>query len=166
MVGAGIAGLNATYLLANAGLNVTIYEGSNRIGGRIQSKANAVAPGVITELGAEFIDGDHEDMLALVQMFGFSLIDTESPSEAGVQVAYFVRGRFWSEPEVIEALQPLVAIVDRDLSRLSENITFNCHSPYDVVLDRTTMQQYFRRYVKERVALRYPRGRSMFRRTA
>ena len=37
VVGAGIAGLNATYLLANAGLSVGLYEGSDHIGGRIQT---------------------------------------------------------------------------------------------------------------------------------
>jgi monoamine oxidase len=51
-----------------------------------------VAPNVYTELGGEFIDSDHEDMLALAAMFGFGLIDTQGPSEAGLQVAYFAQG--------------------------------------------------------------------------
>ncbi len=37
VVGAGIAGLTAAKLLKDAGHNVTIFEGTNRVGGRIQT---------------------------------------------------------------------------------------------------------------------------------
>ena len=39
IVGAGIAGLNAALTLQDAGLSCSIYEASNRIGGRIHSEA-------------------------------------------------------------------------------------------------------------------------------
>ena len=148
VVGAGIAGLNATYLLAQAGFNVALYEGSDHIGGRIQTNTGAVAAGVYTELGGEFIDSDHDDMLALAQLFGFGLIDTEAPSEDGLQVAYFAQGRLWSEEEVIAAFQPLAAIVDNDSSQLSDTITFDSHSSFDVRLDRTNLREYLQRNVK------------------
>ena len=121
VVGAGIAGLNATYLLAKAGLSVSLYEGSDHIGGRIQTNYGDVAPNIYTELGGEFIDSGHDDMLALASLFGFGLIDTEAPSEDGLEVAYFANGRLRSEDEVIAAFQPLAAIVDNDSSRLSDD---------------------------------------------
>ena len=71
---------------------MSLYEGSDHIGGRIQTNYGAVAPNVYTELGGEFIDSDHDDMLALAQMFGFGLIDTVAASEDGLQVAYFAKG--------------------------------------------------------------------------
>jgi len=145
VVGAGIAGLNTTYLLGQAGFRVALYEGSDHIGGRIQTNQGAVAPNVYTELGGEFIDSDHEDMLALAQMFRFGLIDTQAPSEAGLQVAYFAQGRLRSESKVIAAFQPLAAIVDSDVAQLSDSITFDSHSPFDTQLDRTTLRQYLRR---------------------
>ena len=145
VVGAGIAGLNATYLLAQAGLGVALYEGSDHIGGRIQTSYGAVAPDVYTELGGEFIDSDHGDMLALAEAFGLGLIDTQAPSEAGLQVAYYARGRLRSEDEVIAAFQPLAAIVDNDSAQLSDSITFDSHSPFDAQLDRTTLRQYLHR---------------------
>jgi len=88
VVGAGIAGLNATYLLAQAGFRVALYEGSDHIGGRIQTNYGAVAPNVYTELGGEFIDSDHDDMLALAQMFGLGLIDTQTPRDAIIENNY------------------------------------------------------------------------------
>ena len=135
VVGAGIAGLNATYLLARAGFSVGLYEGSDHIGGRIQTNYGGVAPNVYSELGGEFIDSGHDDMLALASNFDFGLIDTEAPSEHGLQVAYFANGRLRSEDEVIAAFQPLASIVDNDSSQLSDEITFDSHSRFDVRLD-------------------------------
>jgi monoamine oxidase len=145
VVGAGIAGLNATYLLAKAGLSVSLYEGSDHIGGRIQTAQGAVAPGVFTELGGEFIDSDHADMRALATTFGFGLIDTQAPSEAGLKVAYYADGRLRSEDEVIAAFQGLAAAVDNDLAQLSAQITYDSHSVFDARLDWTSMQAYLRR---------------------
>ncbi len=145
VVGAGIAGLNATYLLRQAGFDVTLYEGSDHIGGRIQTNYGAVAPNVYTELGGEFIDSDHDDMMALAQLFGLGLIDTQAPSENGLQVAYYAKGRLRSEAEVIAAFQPLAAIVDSDSSQLSDSITFDSHSRFDAHIDNTDLRQYLRR---------------------
>jgi monoamine oxidase len=148
VVGAGIAGLNATYLLAKVGLSVALYEGSDHIGGRIQTNYGDVAPNIYTELGGEFIDSGHDDMLALASLFGFGLIDTEAPSEDGLAVAYFANGRQRSEDEVIAAFQPLAAIVDNDSSRLSDEITFDSHSRFDARLDQTPLRDYLKRNVK------------------
>ena len=145
VIGAGIAGLNATHLLSRAGFEVTLYEGSDHIGGRIQTNYGGVAPNVYTELGGEFIDSDHDDMRALARMFGFDLIDTQAPSETGLQVAYFAKGRLRSESEVIAAFQPLASIVDNDSSQLSDTITYDSHSRFDARLDRTPSQTYLRR---------------------
>ena len=84
-------------------------------------------------------------MLALAQTFGFGLIDTEAPSEVGLQVAYFAKGRLRSEEEVIAAFRPLASIVDDDSSRLSDTITYDSHSPFDARLDRTPLRDYLRR---------------------
>jgi monoamine oxidase len=148
VVGAGIAGLNATYLMAKAGLPVALYEGSNHIGGRIQTNYGDVAPNIYTELGGEFIDSGHDDMLALASAFGFGLIDTEAPTEDGLQVAYYANGRLRSEEEVIAAFQPLAAIVDNDSAHLSDTITYDSHSRFDAQLDRTRLQDYLKRHVR------------------
>ena len=63
VIGAGIAGLNAAYQLKKAGHFATVYEARSRIGGRMLS-AN-LGNGLIVDLGAELINTDHADMLAL-----------------------------------------------------------------------------------------------------
>ena len=49
VVGAGIAGLNATLTLQDAGLSCTFYEASNRVGGRMHSDAITWADGMVSE---------------------------------------------------------------------------------------------------------------------
>jgi len=142
VVGAGVAGLNATYLLKRAGIFATLYEGSDHIGGRIQTDYNSLAPNLYTELGGEFIDSGHKDMRVLAKKFGLALIDTEAASEAGLQVAYYADGRLHSEDEVITAFQPLAAVVDNDSAQLSDEITYDSHSAFDAALDHTNLRNY------------------------
>jgi monoamine oxidase len=145
VVGAGVAGLNATFWLEKAGADVVLYEGSGHIGGRIQTDYGSVAPGVYTELGGEFIDSDHADMIALAANFGFGLIDTQAASENGLQVAYYAGGRLHSEAEVITAFQPLAAAVNNDLANLSGSITYDSHSAFDARLDQTPLSVYLQK---------------------
>ena len=144
IVGAGIAGLNAAYQLCKVGLRPTLYEGAASVGGRIKTNHNGVAPGVSVELGGEFIDSAHEDMLALASEFGFDLIDTQAPSESELNIAYFAQGRLYSDAEVIAAFQPLAAAVDADSAQLSDTITYDQRSAFDADLDQTNLRDYLR----------------------
>src|SRR5260370_25202988 len=75
VVGAGIAGLNAALTLQDAGLSCTIYEASNRIGGRMHSDAMTWADGMVSEGWGEFIYADHENIHQLIKRFGLRTID-------------------------------------------------------------------------------------------
>jgi monoamine oxidase len=75
IVGAGIAGLNAALTLQDAGLSCSIYEASDRIGGRMHSDAITWADGMVSEWCGEFIDGDHETLLQLIKRFGLRTVD-------------------------------------------------------------------------------------------
>ena len=71
IVGAGIAGLTAGYRLRQAGVKVSIYEASARVGGRMLSLPNAL--GIKTaELGGEFIDSGHVHIRHLAAELGLS----------------------------------------------------------------------------------------------
>ncbi len=62
IIGGGIAGLTAARHLTEAGLRVTLLEARNRLGGRICTHSIGDLP---VELGAEFIHGRPEEILAL-----------------------------------------------------------------------------------------------------
>ena len=67
IIGAGIAGLNAAYTFKKSGIKAKIYEASSRVGGRMQTARNFFGQGITTEIGGEFIDSSHTEMLALAK---------------------------------------------------------------------------------------------------
>ena len=72
IVGGGMAGLNTAYKLKKAGLTAKIFEGANRTGGRMYTTTNLLGEGLTTELGGEFIDSGHAEMLAPSKIFAVS----------------------------------------------------------------------------------------------
>lgn len=124
IVGGGIAGLNAAYQLQKAGFASLVYEGSNRVGGRMFTAQNLMGEGLSTELGGEFIDSIHEDILALANELGLELLDTWSPSESNLTEAYFFDGQHYSVEQVIEAFISIAPQIEADYNALPELIDY------------------------------------------
>ncbi|CCH55015.1 hypothetical protein BN8_04244 [Fibrisoma limi BUZ 3] len=144
IIGAGIAGLNAAHTLSKSGFdNFTIYEGATRTGGRMFSVNGLMGPGLTTELGGEFIDSTHEDMLNLVTEFGLTLLDTQAPSElALIKDAYFFNGRHYTLAEVVAAFQAIAPQIQQDIDSLPDDISYGSTDPTAVRLDRTSISAY------------------------
>ncbi|MDR7456116.1 MAG: FAD-dependent oxidoreductase [Armatimonadota bacterium] len=144
VVGAGIAGLTAAYYLRGAGVRATVYEASSRTGGRIFSRPNAIAPGLVTEFGGEFINSDHEDVLRLVRAFGLSLMDMEAPGEAALRDTYYFDGRHYTEEEIVRAFRPVARRIRAHAESLGDEIDFQ-HPGGATALDRQSLAAYLRR---------------------
>jgi protoporphyrinogen oxidase len=78
IIGAGVAGLHAGRLLAEAGRRVAIVEARNRIGGRIWTEPislhNSPLP-IPIELGAEFVHGLPPETWSLIRQAGLSTFE-------------------------------------------------------------------------------------------
>ncbi|MGB8360986.1 MAG: NAD(P)/FAD-dependent oxidoreductase [Acidimicrobiia bacterium] len=74
VVGAGLAGLTAATRLQGHGLEVTVLEARDRVGGRVWSKR--LDNGAIVELGGEWIDSSHRQLRLLADDLGVRMIDT------------------------------------------------------------------------------------------
>lgn len=144
IVGAGMAGLNAAYTLLKSGIRAKIYEASDRIGGRIYTARSLLAPGITTELGGEFVDSIHEDMLALALEFGLPLLDTKDPAEVNFREGYFFDGRHFTEAEVIEAFLTVVPQIDEDYNSTGEIVDFENEGGASA-LDNMSLSEYFDR---------------------
>ena len=145
IVGAGIAGLTAGYRLRQAGVKVSIYEASGRVGGRMLSLPNAL--GIKTaELGGEFIDSGHVHIRRLAAELGLALNDNlASDASLTSQDRYEFGGRIVSTAEVIRAFQPLAERITLDLTNLNVD-TVSYKTPGNGgQLDRTSISQYLRR---------------------
>ena len=73
VVGAGLAGLSAAEVLAEAGAEVTVLEARDRVGGRTWSQT--LANGATVEMGAEFILPGNTEVVALAKRLGLGLWD-------------------------------------------------------------------------------------------
>ncbi|MGI4022891.1 MAG: FAD-dependent oxidoreductase [Janthinobacterium lividum] len=143
IIGAGMAGLNCAYQLKKAGYTAAIYEGSKRVGGRIFTESNVLAPDLYTELGGEFIDSDHTDMLQLCNEFGLSLLDTKSEVDAELaRDSFYIDGRFYSENEVIKAFLPYASRIDADISSLPDEITYDSYDQNSKRFDNMSIKGY------------------------
>jgi len=88
VVGAGLAGLTAAYRLSGASnIDVSVYEGSSRIGGRCFT--GTFPNGQVYEKGGELIDTWHEDIRDLAKELRISLDD--HAADEPYKERYYVR---------------------------------------------------------------------------
>ena len=144
IVGAGMAGLHALHIFKKAGYNnVTVYEASNRVGGRIMTVQNVMAPGLTTEYGGEFIDSGHEDMLLLADELGLSLLDTQAPSELLLtKDVYFFNGQHYTLAQVIAEFENIAPAIEADYNATSDVIDYQHGNAFDQSLDNTSISEY------------------------
>jgi monoamine oxidase len=143
IVGGGMAGLNTAYKLQKAGLRAKIFEGADRTGGRMFTATNLLGDGLTTELGGEFIDSNHEEMLALIQEFGLEKIDTRAPEAASLKPeSYFFNGRHYTQDQAAKAFVPLAKRIFKDYDALGEVIDYKTEGG-GTAIDRATLSQYF-----------------------
>ncbi len=136
IIGAGIAGLNAAYTLKKSGIKAKIYEASARVGGRMQTARNFFGQGITTEIGGEFIDSNHTEMLALAKEFNLELIDTELDTLK--KQLFYIYNVSYSLEDVIKEFKKVAPKIAADQNKLDENVS----NPASVKLDRTPLKQY------------------------
>lgn len=74
VIGAGLAGLNASLILTELGYSVSLLEGSNRVGGRVNT---VIKDGHIMENGASEIGPQYARILDMVDRLDLKLIDED-----------------------------------------------------------------------------------------
>jgi monoamine oxidase len=73
IAGAGLAGLSAGYELARAGAAVTLIDARDYAGGRVRT-IREFAAGQHGEIGGEFIEPDHTEIIDLCRVFALPLV--------------------------------------------------------------------------------------------
>lgn len=144
IVGAGLAGLACGYELKKNGINATVFEASNRSGGRCYSlggdfAGNVNFPGQVVERGGEFIDNLHKTMLGYVREFN---LKTEDLSKQPGEVFYYFNGQRYSESAVVDEFRNFVAAMRTDLRSLSAQPTADNYTDADKKLDLLSLRDY------------------------
>jgi monoamine oxidase len=114
IVGAGMAGLMCARTLEKAGLRATLFEGQNRVGGRMWTAREGFSDGQLIELGGELIDTEHGLLRALAVELGLTLDDfLEVDKDVDADRLYF-DGDVLDDAALLTAWGPLAQKIRAD----------------------------------------------------
>jgi len=148
IVGAGIAGLNAALTLHDAGLSCTIYEASNRIGGRMHSDAITWEDGMVSEWCGEFIDSDHQTIQHLSERFGLKTIDLgKAVADQAQRLLYFFNC-FYTNEELWRSWSTLGPILDKQVQEVGFPTTYTHFTETGYRLDHQSVYDWIEQYVE------------------
>ncbi|UQA62591.1 flavin monoamine oxidase family protein [Polyangium aurulentum] len=120
IVGAGIAGLHCAYRLRKLGVSAKIYEGANRIGGRMFSDRMTFPDGQHCELGGELIDTGHATMRDLATELGIDLLDFKDDDPMLTTLVAHIDGKQLTAQEILTGYAPIAAKIDEALATLTD----------------------------------------------
>jgi monoamine oxidase len=110
VLGAGLAGLYAAYLLRQSNFSVCVLEARERVGGRVLTM-RTLARQQHAELGPEFIDSNHHRVIRLAERFNLTLSTRPdfwgvSPTPPFGRRAQRAWRQFWNEVYALAAQVP------------------------------------------------------------
>lgn len=136
VIGAGIAGLRTAMLLEEAGMEVTIYEASSRVGGRMYTVDEG--QGVLYEAGGEWIDADHSRSITLLNSLGIGILQNQRwPKKLIFNQEQTTEAQVWPD-----ALEDDIRIETMAKELCNEIGPHPYQNPLAVELDAVTMHQF------------------------
>lgn len=136
IVGAGIAGLNAAYQLKKLGINATVYEATTRVGGRMFTLKNYFGNGLTTDLGGEFVDANHEDIITLVKELNLEFYDLRT-DKLEKEMLFFNN----EAKDLTAGLQPFTAQLAKDIASLPAELNYKNAAQLEH-LDKQSIKEY------------------------
>ena len=147
IVGGGLAGLRCAEVLAAAGLDVVVLEARTRVGGRVFS--HHFSDGQTCERGAEFIDSNHAEVLALAARLGLTLTDRSADLDPAATLidaggrAVPMSMHASIQPDMARWLDAVAAVGDDDADEWG-NLAHLMHSLDLSVLSRLAIGRHIR----------------------
>jgi monoamine oxidase len=142
IIGAGIAGLNAALTLHDAGIRSTVYEASNRVGGRMHSDTTSWLNGQTSEDCGELIDSGHTTILSLAQRFNLSTVDLHAAEPRRSTETYFFDGRYYSAAQANKDFKPVFKMLTADNDAAPFPTLYNSFTEAGVDLDHMSLYQW------------------------
>jgi len=106
IIGAGAGGMRTAHRLMQYGIASTVYEASDRVGGRMYSNSDfgtldENGKGRVIEYGGEFISTEHTAIRNLVHQLGLQLEDANKLS-VGDEETYLIDDELYSEDQLMD----------------------------------------------------------------
>jgi monoamine oxidase len=147
VVGAGLAGLTATYRLKQAGFVAQLYEArTDRVGGRCWSDT---FPGsnLFYEHGGELIDQGHTDIRQLAQELRLDLVNLLAAETNGTEAFHLFDGQFYSYAEATDDLKQIWQQIHSDVSAASYPTLWDNNTQRGRELDAMSITDWINAYV-------------------
>jgi monoamine oxidase len=158
IVGAGIAGLSAALTLTHNGIRPTVYECSERVGGRMRSRADGYwSDGQTSEWCGELIDSDHTAIRALAQAFDLTLTDLLAAEPPGSSDTFFFNGEHYPRARAEMDFRPVREALQRDLDAAGSQVTWSTATEAAARLDEMSVYDWIESRVPD--GHRSPMGR-------
>jgi oxygen-dependent protoporphyrinogen oxidase len=125
VIGGGVAGLTAAFLLKDAGLAVTVLEGSPRLGGKLSVSE---VGGVAVDAGAEALLARRPEGTALIGELGLAgELETPGTTAAGIwtrgSIRSLPRRQFMGVPADFDELAATGILSDAGVTRARQDLT-------------------------------------------
>ena len=117
-MGAGLAGLTSAYRLKQDGIISTIYEATNRVGGRCWTRRGYFKEDQIIERGGELIDTGHKEIQELAKELGLELDNLIMAESIGTNPFYFIDQWPYSFKEATNDFMKIFPKLQKDLKEV------------------------------------------------
>ena len=148
IVGGGIAGLTTALTLADKGYASTIYEASDRVGGRMHSDTSGYFAGSqVAEYCGELIDTGHMTIRHLAQRFGLDTVDLLAAEPKGTDDTYWFLNGYYTTDQADKDFQPIHNTLQDQVQATSYPTTYLIHTDAGVMFDQMSIYEWIERYV-------------------
>jgi monoamine oxidase len=147
VIGAGLAGLTCAYRLKQAGYAATVYEASDRVGGRCWTIRGVFDGGQIAEHGGELIDQGHGAIRGLARELGFRLDNLLSAQQNGTEDFFYFDGAPYAFADATDDLKAIWQQLHSDVSAASYPTLYNLNTLRGRQLDQLSITDYINAYV-------------------
>jgi monoamine oxidase len=143
IVGGGIAGLSCALKLSDHGYASTVYETSQRIGGRMFSNTTTWDQNQVSEWCGELIDTGHVTIQALAKRFRLPLDNLHKAEPKGSEDTYKFFGQYYLQSlATSQFLAKVAARVADDANNAGYPTTFDMSTTAGAILDAMSVYDW------------------------
>jgi monoamine oxidase len=143
VIGAGIGGLSCALTLLDKNIESTVYEASDRVGGRMFSNRTGYwSAGQITEWGGELIDSGHETILSLADRFGLVVDDLLAAQPTDSSDVYRFDGTYYAKTQADADFDAIWNVVKADRNAAPFPTTFDSFTAQGLALSNMSVYDW------------------------